>query len=227
MEKENVIMCFDPGAPEGDKTVETTVVATLPPEQRVILVGCMNPKMIKSVVGAAKRNDVEIVMLDDKVVTDYLNIKGVKTQNAESVTLEKFLSDSNNRITAEQQAAKLWAVLTGKTDVEKAEETEFTETQVCRMTTLSHSKANALFNLLRAFGLMEWTDLKKRAFKLHFDKSFCYSAIQNDILAVSKTVNNDILRYKKAIEADEKIDEKERKRMLAALKDSVLAAFEF
>ena len=61
-------MGFDPGAPEGDKTVETTVVATLPPEQRVILVGCMNPKMIKSVVGAAKRNDVEVVMLESREV---------------------------------------------------------------------------------------------------------------------------------------------------------------
>ena len=199
----------------------------LTPEQRVILVGCMNPKLIKSVVMAAKKNDVEVVMLDNKVVTDYLKVKGVKTQDVESLTLEKFLSDSNNRIIAEQQAAKLWAILTNSTNVEWAENVEFTETEVCRKTTLSHSKANNLFNLLRAFGFMEWTDLKKRAFKLHFDKSYCYSAIQNDILAVSKTVNNDILRYKKAIEADEKINEEERKKMLAALKDSVLAAFEF
>ena len=206
------------------ETVQET--ASLTPDQKVLIVGCTNAKVKKSVQALAKRNDVELVFLDDKVVYDYLNVKGVKT-NVEKDTLEQFLSNANNRITAEKQAEKLWAILTGATEVEKAEEQTFTEKQVCSRTTLSHSQANNLFNLLRAFGLFEWVDMKKREFKLHFDKSYCYSAIQNDILAVAKAINADIIRYRKAVESDERVDEKKRNEMMDALKNTVFASFDF
>lgn len=222
---ENKTVGFDPGAPSGDKTVKQEEV--LAPEQSVILVGCMNKKMIKSVTTAAKKQGVEVVMLNDKVVTDYLKVKGVEVPDAEAVTLDSFLSDASNRIVAEQQAAKLWAVMMGNTEVEGAEEVEFTETQVVHSTTLSHKKANELFNLLRAFGLLEWTNPKKRVFKLHFSKTHIHSAIHNDILEVSKAINSDILRYKKSIESDSELSEQERKEKLAGLKNAVIASLNF
>lgn len=94
-------------------------------------------------------------------------------------------------------------------------------------TTLSHKRANELFNLLRAFGLLEWTNPKKRVFKLHFSKTHIHSAIHNDILEVSKTINSDILRYKKSIEADSELSEQERKEKLASLKNAVIASLNF
>lgn len=232
---ENKAVGFDPGAPEEDKTVKTTMKGgevvkqeeVLAPGQSVILVGCMNQKMIKSVTTAAKKQGVEVVMLNDKVVTDYLKVKGVEVPDAEAVTLDSFLSDASNRIVAEQQAAKLWAVMMGNTEVEGAEEVEFTETQVVHRTTLSHKKANELFNLLRAFGLLEWTNPKKRVFKLHFSKTHIHSAIHNDILEVSKAINSDILRYKKSIESDSELSEQERKEKLASLKNAVIASLNF
>ena len=215
----------DPGVPSGDKTVKQEEV--LEPRQSVILVGCMNQKMIKSVTTAAKKQGVEVVMLNDKVVTDYLKVKGVEVPDAEAVTLDSFLSDASNRIVAEQWAAKLWAVMMGNTKVEGAEEVEFNETQVVHRTTLSHKKANELFNLLRAFGLLEWTNPKKRVFKLHFSKTHIHNAIHNDILEVSKAVNSDILRYKKSIESDSELSEQERKEKLASLKNAVIALLNF
>lgn len=213
---ENKTVGFDPGAPEGDKTVETTMKGSevvkqeevLAPGQSVILVDCMNQKMIKSVTTAEKK-------------------QGVEVPDAEAVTLDSFLSDASNRIVAEQQAAKLWAVMMGNTEVEGAEEVEFTETQVVHRTTLSHKRANELFNLLRAFGLLEWTNPKKRVFKLHFSKTHIHSAIHNDILEVSKAINSDILRYKKSIESDSELSEQERKEKLASLKNAVIASLNF
>ena len=218
-----------------NKTVETTSKGSeavkqeevSAPGQGVILVGCLNKKMIDSVTTAAQNQGVEVVMLDDKAVTDYLKLKGVEVPDAEAVTLDSFLSDASNRLVAEQQAAKLWAVMMGNTEVENAEEVEFTETQVVRKTTLSHKKANELFNLLRSFGLLEWTNPKKRVFKLHFSKTHIHNAIHNDILEVSKVINSDILRYKHSIESDNELSEQQRKEKLANLKDAVISSLNF
>lgn len=232
---ENKTVGFDPGAPEGDKTVKTTMKGdevvkqeeVLAPGQSVILVGCMNQKMIESVTASAKEQGVEVVMLSDKVVIDYLRVKGVEVPEVEAVTLEAFLADVNNRIVAEQQATKLWAVMTESTEVEWAEEVEFNETQVVHRTTLSHKKAKELFNLLRAFGYLEWTDPKKRMFKLHFSASNIHNSIRKDILEMSKAINNDILRYKKSIEADSELSEQERNEKLTALQNDVQSSLSF
>ena len=226
---ENKTVGFDPGAPEGDKTVKTTMKGgeivkqeeVQVPGQSVVLVGCLNPKMIKSINTAAKKQGVEVVMLSDKVVMDYLKIKGVDVPDPEAVTLEAFLADASNRVTAEQQATKLWTVVMGNQGVEHAEEVTFTETQVC------HKTANELFNLLHAFGLLEWVNPKKREFRLHFFKSYIHSAIQNDVVGLAKTVNNDILRFKKSIESDTNLTDEERKTKLATLKDAVLSSLNF
>ena len=196
------------------------------PDQKVLIVGCTNSKVKKSVQALAKRNDVDLVWLDDKIVFDYLEVKGVKVE-VQKETLDKFLSSVSNRVTAEKQAEKLWAILTGTTNLEQAEEQIFTEQMVCKKTTLSHSKANQVFNLLRAFGLFEWVNIKKREFKLHFDKSYCASAIENDVVAVGRTINLDILRYKKALEGDERLDEATRKEKIEGLKNTLFALFDF
>ena len=232
---ENKTVGFDPGAPEGDKTVKTTMKGgeivkqeeVQAPGQSVVLVGCLNPKMIKSINTEAKKQGVEVVMLSDKVVTDYLKVKGVDVPDPEEVTLEAFLADASNRVTAEQQATKLWTVVMGNQGVEHAEEVTFTETQVCHATTLTHKTANELFNLLRAFGLLEWVNPKKREFRLHFFKSYIHSAIQNDVVGLAKTVNNDILRFKKSIESDTNLTDEERKTKLATFKDAVLSSLNF
>lgn len=202
-------------------------VAPLAPAQSVVLVGCLNPRMIKSINTAAKKQGVEVVTLNEKVVTDYLSVKGISVPDAEGVTLEAFLSNAGNRVIAEQQATKLWTVMTGSTGVENAEGVKFTETEVVRRTTLTHKTANELFGLLRAFGLFEWTNIKKREFTLHFVKTHIHSAIQNDIMAMSKVINNDILRYKKSLAGDEGLTPEEREAKRMALKQAVLSSLDF
>ena len=210
-----------------NEIVKEKVESPLAPGQSVVLVGCLNENMIKAINTVAKEQGVEVVMLSSQVVADYLKVKGVDIPDAESVTLETFLADESNRIVAEQQATKLWTVLVGNTDVENAENVTFTETEVVHRTSLSHKSANELFNLLRAFGLLEWVNPKKREFTLHFVPSFIHSAIVNDVMNMSKATSNEILRYKKAIESDKNMTDEERNTKLAALKDSVLSSLNF
>lgn len=210
-----------------NEIVKEKVESPLAPGQSVVLVGCLNENIIKAINTVAKEQGVEVVMLSSQVVTDYLKVKGVDIPDAESVTLETFLADESNRIVAEQQATKLWTVLVGNTDVENAENVTFTETEVVHRTSLSHKSANELFNLLRAFGLLEWVNPKKREFTLHFVSSFIHSAIINDVMNMSKATGNEILRYKKAIESDKNMTDEERNTKLAALKDSVLSSLNF
>ena len=209
------------------KQDDVRAVTTLPVEQSVVLVGCMNPRVIGSVESAAKEQGVEVVRLSDKVVADYLKVKGKRVADATETTLGAFLADASNRVTAEQQATKLWTVMTGSTRVEEAEGMTFTETQVVRRTNLSHKTANELFNLLRAFGLLEWTNVKKREFTLHFFKKYIHAAIENDVLAMSKATGSDVLRYKKSLEGDVNLTPEEREAKLVALKEAVLSGLNF
>lgn len=145
----------------------------------------------------------------------------------ESDALRIFLESEENRKGAEEQAIQLWTILTGNKPIETSDETEFTATQVVRKTTLSHSKANNLFHLLRAFGFLDWTDVRQRAFKLHFNKEKCREVIKTEIIAVAKAVNSDIARYKALINADDTITVEDKEKRLASLKTAVLEALKF
>ena len=142
----------------------------------------------------------------------------------ESDALKIFLESEDNRKGAEEQAIQLWTILTGNKPIETSDDTEFTEMQVVKKTTLSHSKANNLFQLLRAFGFF---DMKKRAFRLHFNKEKCYEVIQTEIISVAKAINSDIARYKAAINADDTITAEDKETRLASLKTAVLEVLKF
>ena len=135
--------------------------------------------------------------------------------------LKEFLENEDNRKNAEDKAVQLWIVLTGNKPIETAAETRFTQTQVVHKTNLSHSKTNQLINLLRAFGFLEWTEIKKREFVLHFDRKKCYEIIRTEIISVVESVKSDIIRYKTAIEADDSITAEDRDKALARLKDDI------
>ena len=145
----------------------------------------------------------------------------------ESDAMKIFLESEENRKGAEEHAVRLWTILTGNKPIETSDDTEFTEMQVVKKTNLSHSKANNLFQLLRAFGFFEWTNMKKRAFRLHFNKEKCYEVIQTEIISVAKAINSDIARYKAAINADDTITSDDKETRLASMKTAVLEVLKF
>ena len=204
------------GDEQAPKAPETHAVKPkLKPEQSVLIMACLEPQVAQKAMAAAKERGVEVVILEDKVIHDYLDMKTKKPES-----LGEFLSNTSNRLQAEQNRTKLWMIITGGAPVEQASTRIITETEVVKKTTLSHGQAKAVFNLLRAFGLLRFTK-GTHEFVLNFDKNDCHNTIETEVLSMAEVMNNDILRFKNSIESDTSLSEEQKKQKYDEFKNSV------
>lgn len=183
-----------------EKPVEAKkTISQRPPEQSVLLMACLEPRVSKAAIQAANDLGVEVVILEDKIIYDYLEAKTKKPDS-----LSDFLSNSSNRLHAEEQCRKLYAILTNGGRIEDSFGMVFTASQVVKATSLSHSKAKEVFNLLRAFGLITFTK-GFHEFIFTFSPELRRQSIRDEILGVLRVTNTDIERYKWAIESDDSL----------------------
>lgn len=210
------------GDEQAPKAPETHAVKPkLKLEQSVLIMACLEPQVAQKAMAAAKERGVEVVILEDKVVHDYLDMKTKKPES-----LGEFLSNTSNRLQAEQNRTKLWMIITGGAPVEQASTRIITETEVVKKTTLSHGQAKAMFNLLRAFGLLRFTK-GTHEFVLNFDKNDCHNTIETEVLSMAEVMNNDILRFKNSIESDTSLSEEQKKQKYDEFKNSVCESLRF
>ena len=210
------------GDEQAPKAPETHAVKPkLKPEQSVLIMACLEPQVAQKAMAAAKERGVEVVILEDKVIHDYLDMKTKKPES-----LGEFLSNTSNRLQAEQNRTKLWMIVTGGAPVEQASTRIITETEVIKKTTLSHGQAKAMFNLLRAFGLLRFTK-GTHEFVLNFDKNDCHNTIETEVLSMAEVMNNDILRFKNSIESDTSLSEEQKKQKYDEFKNSVCESLRF
>lgn len=210
------------GDEQAPKAPETHAVKPkLKPEQSVLIMACLEPQVAQKAMAAAKERGVEVVILEDKVIHDYLDMKTKKPES-----LGEFLSNTSNRLQAEQNRTKLWMIITGGAPVEQASTRIITETEVVKRTTLSHGQAKAMFNLLRAFGLLRFTK-GTHEFVLNFDKNDCHNTIETEVLSMAEVMNNDILRFKNSIESDTSLSEEQKKQKYDEFKNSVCESLRF
>ena len=210
------------GDEQAPKAPETHAVKPkLKPEQSVLIMACLEPQVVQKAMAAAKERGVEVVILEDKVIHDYLDMKTKKPES-----LGEFLSNTSNRLQAEQNRTKLWMIVTGGAPVEQATTRIITETEVVKKTTLSHNQAKAMFNLLRAFGLLRFTK-GTHEFVLNFDKNDCHNTIETEVLSMAEVMNNDILRFKNSIESDTSLSEEQKKQKYDEFKNSVCESLRF
>lgn len=210
------------GDEQAPKAPETHAVKpNLKPEQSVLIMACLEPQVAQKAMAAAKERGVEVVILEDKVIHDYLDMKTKKPES-----LGEFLSNTSNRLQAEQNRTKLWMIVTGGAPVEQASTRIITETEVVKKTTLSHNQAKAMFNLLRAFGLLRFTK-GTHEFVLNFDKNDCHNTIETEVLSMAEVMNNDILRFKNSIESDTSLSEEQKKQKYDEFKNSVCESLRF
>lgn len=210
------------GDEQAPKAPETHAVKPkLKPEQSVLIMACLEPHVAQKAMAAAKERGVEVVILEDKVIHDYLDMKTKKPES-----LGEFLSNTSNRLQAEQNRTKLWMIITGGAPVEQASTRIITETEVVKKTTLSHNQAKAMFNLLRAFGLLRFTK-GTHEFVLNFDKNDCHNTIETEVLSMAEVMNNDILRFKNSIESDTSLSEEQKKQKYDEFKNSVCESLRF
>ena len=210
------------GDEQAPKAPETHAVKPkLKPEQSVLIMACLETQVAQKAMAAAKERGVEVVILEDKVIHDYLDMKTKKPES-----LGEFLSNTSNRLQAEQNRTKLWMIVTGGAPVEQASTRIITETEVVKKTTLSHGQAKAMFNLLRAFGLLRFTK-GTHEFVLNFDKNDCHNTIETEVLSMAEVMNNDILRFKNSIESDTSLSEEQKKQKYDEFKNSVCESLRF
>lgn len=210
------------GDEQAPKAPETHAVKPkLKPEQSVLIMACLEPQVAQKAMSAAKERGVEVVILEDKVIHDYLDMKTKKPES-----LGEFLSNTSNRLQAERNRTKLWMIITGGAPVEQASTRIITETEVVKKTTLSHGQAKAMFNLLRAFGLLRFTK-GTHEFVLNFDKNDCHNTIETEVLSMAEVMNNDILRFKNSIESDTSLSEEQKKQKYDEFKNSVCESLRF
>lgn len=192
-------------------------------EQKVMMIACLNPIVSSAAINAAKENGVEVVILEDRVIHDYLSTKGKKE---EGISVADFLNNASNRIHAEDQCVKLWMILTGGKPIEGVDDIIFTRTEVVRKTNLTHKKAEQVLQLLRAFGMLEYTK-GIHEFKLHFNPKRQHQTIQTEIISMCQAMNNDILRFKASIESDKKMTEKEKSEIYEAFRNTIEESIKF
>lgn len=192
-------------------------------EQKVMMMACLNPIVSSAAINAAKENGVEVVILEDRVIHDYLSTKGKKE---EGVSVADFLNNTSNRLHAEDQCVKLWMILTGGKPIEEVDDVVFTRTEVVRKTNLTHKKAEQVLQLLRAFGMLEYTK-GVHEFKLHFNPKRQHQTIQTEIISMCQAINNDILRFKASIESDKKMTEKEKSEFYEAFRNTIEESIKF
>lgn len=210
------------GDEQAPKAPETHAVKPkLKPEQSVLIMACLEPQVAQKAMAAAKERGVEVVILEDKVIHDYLDMKTKKPES-----LGEFLSNTSNSLQAEQNRTKLWMIITGGAPVEQASTRIITEMEVVKKTTLSHGQAKAMFNLLRAFGLLRFTK-GTHEFVLNFDKNDCHNTIETEVLSMAEVMNNDILRFKNSIESDTSLSEEQKKQKYDEFKNSVCESLRF
>ena len=196
----------------------------LPAEQSVLIMACLQPEVSRKVTDFAKEKGVEVVILEDRVIHDYLSVRD--REGKEERSLGDFLNNTSNRLHAEDQCVKLWMILTNGQPIENAEQRVFTRMEVVKATNLSHRKADQIFQLLRAFGMLRFTK-GTHEFVLNFNKKKCQDTIKTEVLAMCKELNNDIIRYKTSIEADTELTKKQKYEMLKELQESVNETIEY
>lgn len=196
----------------------------LPAEQSVLIMACLQPEVSKTAIEAARQKGVEVVVLEDRVIHDYLSVRD--REGKEERSLGDFLNDTSNRLHAEDQCVKLWMILTKGQPIENAEQRVFTRTEVVKATNLTHGKADQVFQLLRAFGMLRFTK-GTHEFVLNFSKKKCHDTIKTEVLAMCKAMNNDILRYKASIEADTELTKEQKDELYKDLQRAVDETIEY
>lgn len=182
----------EPKQPQSD-----TAAAAPKAEESVLIMACLNPVVAKAATEVAKSNGVEVVILEDKVIADYLKAKEQKKQNRDSITT--FLSNESNRRMAKQHQLKLWNILTRKAPIELNNKTLiFNRTQVVKMTTMSHSQAADVLQMLDAFGYIKFEPDNKLRFTFVFNEEDIKAIMKEELDDFMDLITASYLKYESA-----------------------------
>lgn len=190
----------------------------LPPEQKVLIMACLNPTVTNYINKIAKKNKVEVVNLEEKIIWDYIERK--KKETVDSDSLNAFLSNVSNKIKAREHAVHLWQILTGGDNITNADRYVFKRTDVVHKTNLSHSKANNLLQLIHAFSYIEFVN-KNSDFKFIFNEETQRKILEQGILSVCKVIKSDLINYQNLVNQSDDITEDKKQILREQMKEFI------
>lgn len=194
------------------------------PEIKIVaVVGCNDAELKESLMATAKAKgeDVVILALPDEVIAEYLKNTEPKEPKTESQRLKEFIDNDLNRKEATNKAVQLFTILMGENaSLDAAKDKIFSETEVVKKTTLSHSKARQLFELFSTFGLIEFTD--KLHFKLIFTPEHQHEIILKGMKALTDAVRIDMLRLQNSLSNDPGLTADKRKEIEKRMVDMIV-----
>lgn len=168
----------------------------------IIIAASMEQSIIDGLEDFARQRNKHLVLLDDKVITDY--IEG--TERAEKQhyqTVDSFLQSEKNREEAETKAIALFNLITHNGDILTSGDKVFKKSDVTKRTNLTHKTLGELLTLFSLFGLIEW---KKGdyEFSFVFSKDVRQSSALADITNTITMLNQNIVRYISQFSDEEK-----------------------
>lgn len=187
----------------------------------ILIYGATNEKVIKAVEALSKQEGIELVRLEDKVLTDYLNSKNKEENEPKTVTVDEFINNPENRKAAEEKAFYLWNILTMNAKTDLAMNRIFSKSEVVQRTTLSNKKLGELLDMLQLFGLVVFTK-GNYEFKFIFGEELQKAEAYADIVDVTSTLNVEITRYLSLQKTDE-----EKTKAIEELKNNLKELIKF
>lgn len=183
------------------------------PRNSVLVISCLDPEVYSECVKIAKSKGMDVVTLEDKVITEYIDSKSEGNKSMDDV-----LNDEKNRKIAEGHAIKLFKIISRGLSADFYEGESFKRSDVVRMTNMSHSKAKEFLDMLRVFGLIEFTN-GDHEFKFTFTTESKLNCIKSEISALGSEIHQCELRYNYVVDCDPDLDEKDRSRLKKEMKD--------
>ena len=168
----------------------------------IIIAASTEQSVIDGLEDFARQRGKHLILLDDKVITDY--IKGTqRAENQPPQTVERFLQSNENREEAEMKAIALFNLITHNGDILTAGDRVFKKSDITKRTNLTHKTLGELLTLFSLFGLIEW---KKGdyEFSFIFSKEVRQASALADITNTTTMLNQNIVRYLSQFSDEEK-----------------------
>lgn len=197
----------------------------LPPEERMIFLYCKNEKMIDAVKKQASKIGMLVVFMteeDFKTLEDAETAKKAKQSKAK--TVEEFVKEKGNYEAAENHAKTLIGLITD-INVINPFDVIHTQTEVVAKTTLSHSQAAEVINLLQVFGFVEYVNGKRNIFKFTSSIDLVLDSVKKNVIESCESLSFQIVRYKVMLEGLE--DGTSKEPYIENLKETVKTRFDF
>lgn len=190
------------------------------PEQKVLLVSTKNSEVLSAIEEFAKSKGVALAFLSDEIVENYAK------NSQDGGDIKEFMSKEANRQYAQDQATKLWIIMTADPSFQNSQTRVFTTAQVTHKVNLPHSKVKEILSFIKTYGFLEYVK-GTHEFVLLFSPEDREAVVLRDIQARCSKLNYDISRYQALVKANTAYEEAEKKALYAKLGAFVDSSIEF